>query len=202
MAVRVKLEMMKVPEAPLARHAAWLLGLATLLVFGIGGVVIMQAVQQRSVLEALTLGYGIWQHLGLGLLAGMTIGLAARALLRLRSMRHLRSRYAGLIAPLLPHRWQRVWVSLCAGVGEELFFRGALQHWLGIPLTAVVFVAIHGYLDPRDRHLFLYGAFMTMAMMGLGWMARGVGLLAPMVAHAVIDILLLATLVNVARSTE
>jgi membrane protease YdiL (CAAX protease family) len=105
-----------------------------------------------------------------------------------------RLRYARLIGPWMGHRTDRVLISICAGVGEELFFRGALQHWLGIPLTAVVFVALHGYLDPRDRRTMAYGLFMTVAMMGLGWMAQRFGLLAPMLAHAWIDVVLLERL--------
>jgi len=88
----------------------------------------------------------------------------------------------------------RIAISICAGVGEELFFRGALQPWLGIPVTAVVFVAIHGYLDPRDKRLFLYGTLLTLCMMVLGWMAEVQGLVGPMVAHTLIDILLLERL--------
>jgi membrane protease YdiL (CAAX protease family) len=79
-------------------------------------------------------------------------------------------------------------------VGEELFFRGAVQWWLGIPFTAVVFVAIHGYLDPRDRRIMAYGTLMTLGMMLLGWMAERYGLVGPMLAHTLIDVILLERL--------
>jgi membrane protease YdiL (CAAX protease family) len=47
-----------------------------------------------------------------------------------------------------------VFLSLCAGIGEEWFFRGAIQPWLGIWITAIAFVALHGYLSPGNLGMF------------------------------------------------
>ena len=126
-----------------------------------------------------------------GVVAGTVIAWLAAKLIGLRSMAPVQERYARLLGPLMRNRVDRLFISCCAGVGEEVFFRGALQHWLGIPVTAIVFVAMHGYLDPRDRRILVYGVFMTVAMMGIGWMASLIGLLAPMIAHTLIDIILL-----------
>ena len=101
------------------------------------------------------------------------------------------SRYGSLIQSLQTTRMDRIMISLSAGVGEEIFFRGALQWWLGIPLTAVLFVAIHGYLNIRDIKLFLYGVFLTAVMVVFGYVAEAYGLWAPIVAHMMIDIVLL-----------
>ena len=83
-----------------------------------------------------------------------------------------------------------IYVSVCAGIGEEILFRGALQHWLGILVTAILFVVVHGYLNPRDRRLSLYGVFLVAIMIPFRLAAARWGLIAPMVAHAVIDIVL------------
>jgi len=164
---------------------------STLLVFGLGGALLMRHAQHRSVWSVIIGGTPLWWQVLVGAGGGLVIAFAAWWLVRRPCMAPVLARYAGLIGPLMPWRRDRVLLSLCAGVGEELFFRGALQYWMGIPLTALVFVALHGYLDPRDRRITTYGAFMTLAMMGLGWMADRFGLLAPMVAHAVIDVVLL-----------
>lgn len=171
----------------------FLLGGLTLLFFGGGGVLLMETLQHRSVLDTL-IGQGILLQVISGVLVGLGIGGVAWAIVRSPWQGPVRERYARLIGPYVASRWARWGISLCAGVGEEMFFRGALQHWLGIPLTAVIFVAIHGYIDPRDRRLLTYGVALTAGMMVLGWMAREQGLLGPIIAHTLIDVVLLERL--------
>jgi hypothetical protein len=176
------------------RHTVYLLGLFTILFFGVGGVLLMRHVQGRSPLELLVGPADPGMQLLWGAVAGLVIGFAAWGMVAMRFMDPVRAKYAKLIGPLMARRSDRLFVSVCAGVGEELFFRGALQWWLGIPITAVLFVAIHGYLDPRNWRISIYGVFMTLAMMGLGWMADHLGLLAPILAHTLIDVVLLERL--------
>lgn len=178
------------------RWMGWLLGGLTLLVFGAGGVLLITVVQGRD-LGVVLLGDGPWWHgVAWGVLAGVLIGLLARALVRSRLMRDLDERFARRIGGRV-QRWEdRLFLSVCAGVGEELFFRGALQYWSGIVATAVLFVGIHGYLDPRDRRMLAYGAFLTLAMCGIGWLAAREGLLGPIVAHTLIDLILFGQLVR------
>ncbi len=168
-----------------------LLALLTLLVFGVGGAVLVLGVQHRDLLPLLLGPKDILLQLTAGALAGMAMGGVAWWLVRRPFLAAVLNRYATLIGPLMPHRGQRLLVSLCAGVGEELFFRGALQYWWGIVPTAVFFVAIHGYLDPRDWRISVYGLVMTLLVIGLGAMADAFGLLAPMLAHTLIDVVLL-----------
>jgi uncharacterized protein len=171
-----------------------LLGIVTILFFGVGGVLLMRHVQHRDV-WALILGPADpFTQLLWGAGSGLLLGFAAWGMVAMRFMAPVRAKYAHMIGPLMARRSDRLFVSVCAGVGEELFFRGALQWWLGIPITAVLFVAIHGYLDPRNWRISIYGIFMTLAMMGLGWMADHLGLLAPILAHTLIDVVLLERL--------
>jgi uncharacterized protein len=181
---------MVLPKVPLI---AWL-GLATMVLFGGGGIALITLVQHRTLADVLLKGSGPLEQLWYGLIVGVAIGRLAWAIIGGTGYAPLRERYALLIGPHVQQRSMRIAVSICAGVGEELFFRGALQPWLGIPLTALVFVAIHGYLDPRDKHLFVYGTVLTLCMMVLGWMADVQGLIGPMLAHAIIDIILLERL--------
>ena len=50
-----------------------------------------------------------------------------------------------------------VFLSVCAGVGEELLFRAGIQPLLGVWVTSVLFVSIHGYLNPFNWRISLYG---------------------------------------------
>jgi len=167
------------------------LAVLTVVVFGGGGFVLIEWVQGRSTLALLSGPWPWWWQVLEGLVVGGVIAFVAWTLIGTRWMGAIRERYARLLGPHIGDPWDRMFISLCAGVGEELFFRGAVQAWLGIPLTAVVFVAVHGYLDPRDRRLFVYGLVLTGGMIALGHMAETHGLLGPMLAHALIDVVLL-----------
>lgn len=170
-----------------------LLGLLTFLLFGGAGVALM--IYQERVIAQVLIGNGdlLFQIL-LGLASGALIAYAAWAIIKQPFMQPVRKHYSSVIGPIMARRIDRIFVSFCAGVGEEIMFRGALQYWLGIPITAILFVAIHGYLDPRNWRISLYGIFMTIAMLLLGWIAQRYGLLAPMIAHTLIDIYLLEQL--------
>lgn len=181
---------------------AWALALGTLVVLGGTGVLLIVGLQDRP-LPQVIMGPGApWQQALIGAAGGWAIAGLAWRITASRWMRPVLDKYAGLVGPLLPGTPLQLLVSACAGVGEELLFRGALQHWLGIPATAVLFVALHGYLDPRDRRILAYGAFMTAAMLLFGWQAGRHGLIAPIIAHMVIDAVLLHRLVAHWRRTS
>lgn len=92
-------------------------------------------------------------------------------------------------------------LSLCAGVGEELLFRGAIQPWLGIWFTAFIFILLHGYLNPLNRPLMFYGTILLVVSAGFGYLCLHTGLYAAMTAHTVIDIALMMHLRKVAKQS-
>jgi membrane protease YdiL (CAAX protease family) len=79
-------------------------------------------------------------------------------------------------------------IGIAAGVGEEWFFRGALQPMLGLGVTSVAF----GLAHVGGRHMLSFGIWATVMGVALGSLAWATGgLLAPIVAHALYDILAL-----------
>jgi membrane protease YdiL (CAAX protease family) len=81
---------------------------------------------------------------------------------------------------------QIVVVSVAAGVGEELFFRGWLQPVFGLPAASVAF----GLAHVAGARMFAFGVWaagMGVVMGGLALVTGG--LLAPMTAHACYDVL-------------
>lgn len=181
---------------------AWALALGTLVALGGTGVLLIIGLQDRP-LPQVIMGPGApWWQAIIGAAGGWAIAELAWRIIASGWMRPVLDRYAALVGPLLPGTALQLVVFVCAGVGEELLFRGALQHWFGIPATAVLFVALHGYLDPRDRRILAYGAFMTAAMLLFGWQASRHGLIAPIIAHTVIDAVLLRRLVAHWRRTS
>ncbi|MEX0662164.1 MAG: CPBP family intramembrane glutamic endopeptidase [Balneolaceae bacterium] len=87
--------------------------------------------------------------------------------------------------------FDRVQLSLFAGVGEEILFRGAMQPLIGIWLTSIIFVAIHGYFKFKSAGHILFGILLFGLSMMLGFLYEYAGLISAMIAHAIYDIILL-----------
>ncbi len=81
---------------------------------------------------------------------------------------------------------QALLLAVASGVGEELFFRGALQNalwggWLGVFLQALVFTALH---PVPDRRAWSYPLFIFLGGLGFGAAYLLSGSLIPgMLAH-------------------
>jgi len=135
-----------------------------------------------------------------GSLAGLAIAVGAHVLIASPLLNKVNSSYARMLGRFRLTLSEIVLISICAGVGEEMLFRGAVQPFLGIPVTSVLFVAIHGYLNPRDWRLSIYGAFMTLGIAWLGYLAETRGLMSAMIAHTLIDVYLLLYMQHTAKS--
>jgi membrane protease YdiL (CAAX protease family) len=81
-----------------------------------------------------------------------------------------------------------LFLSFCAGVGEEIVFRGMIQPWLGILTTSFIFIALHGYLSYSSWPKVIFGLILFAVGTLLGILGAYVGLLAAIVAHILYDI--------------
>ena len=133
-----------------------------------------------------TLGIQLLYGIGLGLL----LGWGAQYLISMKFLEPTLKKYSGLIGQFKLRDIDIVFISFCAGFGEELLFRGSIQVFLGIWITAIVFVAIHGYLSPKNLKLSVYGIYMTLAIAALGYITEYSGVLASSIAHMIIDVIL------------
>lgn len=79
-------------------------------------------------------------------------------------------------------RYSLVLISLFSGIGEEAFFRGAVQEEFGLVVAAVLFGLVH--IGP-DRRYLVWTAWAILAgfLFGALYNFTG-GLLAPVVAHS------------------
>lgn len=91
---------------------------------------------------------------------------------------------ASELAPRLvdgARRADLILVSVFSGVGEEAFFRGALQPEVGLALASLIFGAVH--IGP-DRRYLVWTAWALFAGFLFGFLYEITGgLLAPVVAH-------------------
>ena len=65
-----------------------------------------------------------------------------------------------------------------------------LQPKLGIWLTAVVFVGIHGYLNPKNWRISIYGIYLTIVIALTGYLSKHFGLTTAIITHMIIDVIL------------
>lgn len=149
------------------------------------------------------LGVG-WENLawGLAATAPMLVGLLVLRQVHRGPLGRLNRVVDELLVPLFGGCTilQLAAVSLVAGVGEELLFRGVVQPHLigwfgtavGLAVTSAVFGLVHAITVAYAVVAAVVGAY-------LGWLALATdGLLAPMLAHALYDF---AALVYLTRAS-
>ncbi|TVR86981.1 MAG: CPBP family intramembrane metalloprotease [Saprospirales bacterium] len=170
------------------------LGYITIIGFGLSGVALIWFVREESVIEFLRGHYSFPVQILTGLIYGLVCGYAAWFIVQRRFMRGIYTKYRDLIRGLNLSIGDVWFLSFCAGFGEELFFRGGLQPLLGIWITAIIFVAIHGYLNPMNWRITIYGIAMCFFIAGMGYLTEEVGILSAAVAHMMVDVVLLKKL--------
>jgi len=176
------------------------LALATLIGMPLIAIVADHFSETVNLQLALTGDGKFLEQLAAGAFAGLCIAVGAHYLIASPLLHAVNNSYARMLGRFRLSLSEIVLISLCAGVGEEMLFRGAVQPFLGIPITSVLFVAIHGYLNPRDWRLSVYGVFMTVGIALLGYLAETRGLLSAMVGHTLIDVYLLLYMQHTAKS--
>jgi membrane protease YdiL (CAAX protease family) len=175
----------------MTRKTLFILAGGSLVLFSVLGWMVMHFFGPVSLPQALRYGLTLPLQLLLGLLLGGIIGILAWILVNVPFLKGTRDFFVEIIGPWKLSWMEIVFVSCCAGIGEEIFFRGGIQPLLGIGWTSLLFVLLHGYINPWNAPMTAYGVFMVLAIALLGWVAFEWGLIVAIVAHAVIDVILL-----------
>lgn len=172
------------------------LSLFTLYGFGLLGWLIIEFAFDYPFVSVL-IGHISWyEQLAFGLAYGIVTGILAAYLVKRPFFRPAKGIFVKLARKLDLTYSDIIFFSLCAGIGEEIFFRAAIQPIIGIWPTAIIFVALHGYLNPRNWRLSIYGLYMVLVSAGFGYLFDFAGLLAAIAAHFVIDVILFGVLKN------
>ncbi len=125
-------------------------------------------------------------------------GLAWGVLFAFTSMKFLHNKWfdqelqkqTELISNLNLNVFDKVFLSICAGFGEEILFRSGIQTWGGIWITSIFFIAIHGYLNPKKPRLSLYGLLLIPFILSLGYALEPLGIWFCIAAHFAYDLVL------------
>jgi len=179
-----------------------MLGLLTLIGFSsIGGLVIEQFQDVRffSLFQTATPWY---YEIGLGLLYGLVTAVIGWFIVSMTFLENTRVFFGKLIQDLNLSITDILFISFCAGAGEEILFRGAIQPYLGVWITAIIFVAIHGYLNPKNWRISIYGTYMCLVIAGIGYLCEYFGITTAIAAHFAIDVVLLYALAKTGVSEE
>lgn len=167
------------------------LALATLIGFPLIGMGIIRMFSDWDIQIMLRGSSPVINQLAIGLVVGALMGFMAHGLTQTKLLKPSTVKYTRMLNSFRLNVVEKIVISVCAGFGEELLFRGAIQPYMGIIVTAVFFVAIHGYLNFRDWRITIYGIVMSIFMCGLGWMTKCYGIWSAVMAHTMIDIVLL-----------
>ena len=167
------------PPGELFRLASWVY-----LVMAVGGLVWI-GWQRRSIpLDLFLPGSRPWVDAIAGAGAALALLLAWWLTVRWVPLAsRLEERLRQTLGPLSGH--EAFGLALLSGIGEEVFFRGAMQPAWGYPLTTLLFGVLH---SGRGRELVLWtaSALLAGAVLG-GLMAWRGNLLAPVVCHVLVN---------------
>lgn len=152
------------------------------------GILLIQYLQHRDVQQVLLGGNPYYAQVLSGLSFGAISCLMAILLVRGKRFKAVRSNFETLIQELNPTFFNILFYSFCAGIGEEVLFRAGLQPLIGIWPASVLFVLLHGYINPSNLNLSIYGLFLVIICAGFGYLFRFFGLTAACVAHFVYDV--------------
>jgi membrane protease YdiL (CAAX protease family) len=181
----------------ISKKTILILAAGTLLVFGGLGAFFIPFVRETSVLEFISGRKALWLQIVVGLTFGVITANAGWQIVELPKLHKTKIFFSQIISPMKLNHLQILIISVCAGVGEELFFRGAIQPLLGIWATAILFVLLHGYLNPFNLPLTFYGIYMVMVIGVMGLFTEHLGIISAIIAHATIDYILLQRLSSV-----
>lgn len=174
----------------LSQKKLFYLGLFTLFGFSAIGFVLLYFFQNRTPIDLFKSNIAISYQLLYGFALGTLSAGLAILLLRLSYFEKELHFFGSLIQNLVPYYWQIFFYASCAGIGEEILFRGAIQPLIGLWPTSIIFILVHGYLNPKKPALFVYGILMVFIAAGMGWFFIKFGIFAAIIAHTIFDIII------------
>ena len=134
-----------------------LFGWITLLVFTIPGFCLQYYFNQTSLFDFIAFDDFRMIPLMYGLQLGIVYGFIAYLFMKAPFFEKVPVKINKLVRNMKLSVFDGLFLSLCAGIGEELLFRQGIQSFTGVLLTSVLFVALHGYLNPFNLRFSVYG---------------------------------------------
>lgn len=179
-----------------------ILSLLTLLGFSGLGFLLIYLFLDVTPLVLFSAGEPIYTQLLFGSLFGVTAVANAIWLINTDWLGESKNFFGEMIQKLQPNIFEITFYSLCAGIGEEILFRAAIQPHIGVWPTAFLFILLHGYLSVKNLPLLVYGVLMVVVSAGLGYLFEAFGIYASIWAHFLFDFFMFLYLIYFSKSTK
>lgn len=174
----------------LRKRSLYLLGLITLIVFPIPTFVVLYYFCNIQPLEILQFESFQIIPVGFGLQLGFIYGILALLLMKSRIFDDLPVNIEQVVKRMRLNFLDALLLSLCAGIGEELLFRSGVQFFLDPVTTSIIFIAIHGYLNPFNWRMSIYGLIILPFVLLISYGFEYFGLWFAIAAHFMYDFVL------------
>lgn len=174
----------------LRKRSLYLLGLITLIVFPIPTFVVLYYFYNIQPLEILQFESFQIIPVGFGLQLGFIYGILALLLMKSRIFDDLPVNIEQVVKRMRLSFLDALLLSLCAGIGEELLFRSGVQFFLDPVTTSIIFIAIHGYLNPLNWRMSIYGLIILPFVLLISYGFEYFGLWFAIAAHFMYDFVL------------
>lgn len=166
------------------------LGLLTLIAFPVVGLVLLFFFKPQDLWAVFQLEKFFHPYTFFGLIIGLVFAKLSLIIFNSSFFASELNQQMKLIASLNLTIFDKFFLSFCAGFGEEILFRSSIQSFLGIWLTSIFFIAIHGYFNPKNGKISLYGLFLLPFILLLGYGLPWFGIWFCIAAHFSYDLLL------------
>lgn len=174
----------------------YILGLVTLILFPIPAYFSLHYFKHTSWQDFLQLDKISTVPIVYGLEFGILYAFFALVILKAPVFKTIPLGIEQVVKNLNLNYFDALFLSLCAGIGEELLFRAGVQTFLGVWITSFIFVAIHGYFSLKNLKLSLYGLVVFPFIVLIGFGFEHFGLWFCIAAHFSYDFVLFVTMIN------
>jgi len=183
----------------LNKKSIYLLGSITLFIFPIPTLIGLYWFEGVFPTELFQLENLSVFKLGIGIQLGIVYAYLALQLMQASVFHEMPSRIEDIIKSMNLNLLDCFFISICAGVGEELLFRAGIQFYLGPIITTFIFISIHGYLNPFNWKKSLYGLIVLPFILLISYGFQEFGLWFSIGAHFAYDFVLF---VVISRSND
>ena len=177
----------------MSKWRIYLLGFITLVGFPIPAFLWLNYVENWDIATFLQLEKLQLEPILFGLQAGFIYAAFAVVLLSSDFLKDERTNQSKLLKKLNLNAFDMIFLSICAGVGEELLFRIGIQFYLGPIITTLIFVGLHGYYSLKNWAINVYGILITPFILILAYGLDTFGLWFCIAAHTMYDVVLFFT---------
>ena len=165
-------------------------------------LVVIYFFHRQSLSDAMLVGLPITQQIVIALAVGLVYALAGYFGFKWQSKNKTIKKTVDSYSRLDLNGLNPIWISICAGVGEEFLFRAAVQPLIGIWLTSIVFVLAHArayQFKTINIATFIQASSIFAISVFLGLIFQYVGLIAAILIHTMIDVVGLYSIRHLVR---